>query len=474
MTQVTQNAVDAIDMESRHLQEIKAIVARTLPYKRILAYGSCVTWQAHEWSDVDMVACGASDRALRNAINAFEESNLPFAVQLLQWESIPQKFKDNIMQKYFVLQKEDDWGIFKLGDVAILNYGKSLLKKNRVTGNIPVYGSGGVIGWHNEYFVKNRGIVVGRKGNVGSVFKSEQSFFPIDTVFYISTDNTDCDLSFLFYQLCTLGLNRLDSDSAVPGLNRNIAYQQYTRIPLLPEQKAIAEVLSSFDDKIDLLRCQNKTLENIAQTIFRERFIKNADDRWEKTSIVSPSLCTILTSGIHRFEGEKIYLATGDVVHETIRNQKTKINFLERPARANMQPVEYSVWFAKKGGVRKILMFNDIDNKNIDRFILSTGFSGLKTNPQNHYYIYCFILRNEFQSIKDSLISGSVQPDINNDGIKKILLSNPSAHALDTFNKQVTPLFDKITSNQSQIHTLAQLRDTLLPHLMSGTVRVAH
>ncbi len=210
-------------------------------------------------------------------------------------------------------------------------------------------------------------------------------------------------------------LDELNEDSAVPGLNRNTAYSQEILLPPLPEQKAIASVLSSLDDKIDLLHRQNQTLEQMAETLFRKWFIEDAKEDWEEVKLGDSELSTIISSGIKRFEGEKIYLATGDVQDTNITGG-TKITYENRPSRANMQPVKFSVWFAKKGGVRKLLMFDDYSDTN--RYILSTGFSGLKTNELSHYYIWCFILTKEFQEIKDSLVSGSVQPDITNDGIK--------------------------------------------------------
>ena len=136
-----------------------------------------------------------------------------------------------------------------------------------------------------------------------------------------------------------------------------------------------------------------------------------------------------------------------------------------------MQPVEFSIWFARKGGVRKIIMFDKF-SKNIESTILSTGFSGLKTTKESHYYIWCFVFNYRFQKIKDNLISGSVQPDISNDGIKKIKILMPKPKLLNNFNHQVEPLFAKIQTNQTQIQTLENLRNSLLPKLISGKVRV--
>jgi len=113
----------------------------------------------------------------------------------------------------------DGWKVEKLGDVIELAYGKALRADNRVEGPFPVYGSGGIIGSHNKSLTKGPGIVVGRKGNVGSIFWSYEDFYPIDTVFYV---NTNICLPYIYYNL--QNQNFINNDAAVPGLNRNQAY----------------------------------------------------------------------------------------------------------------------------------------------------------------------------------------------------------------------------------------------------------
>jgi type I restriction enzyme S subunit len=138
----------------------------------------------------------------------------------------------------------------KVEDVMELFYGKALKATERVDGPIPVYGSGGITGYHNESIVKGPSVIVGRKGNVGSLFWEDRSFFPIDTVFYVRTDNP---LTYCYYLLQTLGLEDMNTDAAVPGLNRNNAYR-------LPVVVATTLILESFDEIISSLR--NKMFSN--------------------------------------------------------------------------------------------------------------------------------------------------------------------------------------------------------------------
>ena len=276
---------------------------------------------------------------------------------------------------------------------------------------------------------------------------------------------------FLFYLLNYFKEEILNSEAGTVfgSINKNDLKNLEILLPPLEEQKAIASVLSSLDDKIDLLHRQNQTLEKMAETLFRKWFIEDAKEDWEEVSLGNSELSKIITSGIKKFEGEKIFLATGNVENTEIVGGEI-ITYDKRPSRANMQPVKFSVWFAKKGGVRKLLMFDNYSD--IDKYILSTGFTGLKTTELSHYYIWCFILTKEFQEIKDSFVSGTVQPDINNEGVLNIFIPKPDEQTLIRFNNLVKNLFIKIQANKRQIRTLEQMRDTLLPKLMSGELRV--
>jgi type I restriction enzyme S subunit len=125
-----------------------------------------------------------------------------------------------------------------LGEILSLEYGKSLPTSSRVTGPIDVYGSGGITGSHNEALCPDPGVVVGRKGTAGAVHWSHRPFFPIDTTFYVATRHDAVSQVFCYFLLRTLGLDEMNNDSAVPGLNRNQAHA--SRI-MLPSEAALVE-----------------------------------------------------------------------------------------------------------------------------------------------------------------------------------------------------------------------------------------
>ena len=131
------------------------------------------------------------------------------------------------------------WQKKRLGDVLQLNYGKSLPVKRRIEGQIPVYGSNGVVGTHKEPIIDKPGLIIGRKGSAGQVHYSNGSFCPIDTTFFVTQDDVpDIDLEFLYYFLKHVDLTRIVGDVGVPGLNREMAYMEQVQFPVSrPEQK---------------------------------------------------------------------------------------------------------------------------------------------------------------------------------------------------------------------------------------------
>ena len=243
------------------------------------------------------------------------------------------------------------------------------------------------------------------------------------------------------------------------------------------EQQAIAQVLSSFDDKIELLREENKTLEELGQTIFKEWFGKYSindelPEGWRVGKLGEKNFAEIIGSGIKKFEGEKIYIATADASDSGISNTNIKITFQERPSRANMQPKEKSIWFAKMQDSRKLMMFDDFSKYEIENFILSTGFAGIKTTELSHYFMWCFILSKKFDELKNKMAGGAVQIAINNRNLEKIEFVVPENGVLEKFNKTTRSVFEKIYNNDLQIKSLSCTRDELLPKLMSGEMRV--
>jgi type I restriction enzyme S subunit len=155
------------------------------------------------------------------------------------------------------------WRVGKLGDLFTLNYGKSLTLENRIPGQYLVVGSSGIVGSHQNYLVKSPGIVIGRKGTIGQVIWLEKNFYPIDTTFYVENILPCNGLYFHYFLLKRQNFQRLTSDSAVPGLNRDMAYSIEIAIPEITFIDKFNEFSRDVFNKIDLNQREIQTLTKI-------------------------------------------------------------------------------------------------------------------------------------------------------------------------------------------------------------------
>lgn len=144
-----------------------------------------------------------------------------------------------------------DWEITALGKITKFEYGESLPEKDRKEGEIKVFGSNGIVGFHEKPLAEGPGIIIGRKGTVGAVTWVDHDFWAIDTTYYLTAKQTKEELRWLFYLLSNIHLDKLNAATGVPGLNREEAYSEIIPRPPIPEQKKIAEILSTVDEAIE-------------------------------------------------------------------------------------------------------------------------------------------------------------------------------------------------------------------------------
>lgn len=167
---------------------------------------------------------------------------------------------------------ESEWRDLRWGDLASLEYGRGLRGHGTSKGIFCVFGTNGPIGWHDEALCPHPGVIIGRKGAYRGVHYSPSPFFVIDTAFYLEA-KTEIDLRWAYYELLTQDINGMDSGSAIPSTSREAFYALPVRVPPLAQQRAIAHILGTQDDKIELNRRMNETLEAIARSIFKSWFV---------------------------------------------------------------------------------------------------------------------------------------------------------------------------------------------------------
>ncbi len=153
------------------------------------------------------------------------------------------------------------WEVERLKSVCTFAYGDSLSNEYRIEGNVPVYGSNGIVGYHNKAITEKPCIIIGRKGSFGKINFSEAECFPIDTTYFIDSRFAKCDLKWLNYVLSLLELDMFSNDTGVPGLNRDNAHNKRIPLPNINEQKIIADYLDRKTAEID------SQIENMTRAI---------------------------------------------------------------------------------------------------------------------------------------------------------------------------------------------------------------
>ncbi|HIH97074.1 MAG TPA: restriction endonuclease subunit S [Thermoplasmata archaeon] len=284
------------------------------------------------------------------------------------------------------------------------------------------------------------------------------------------------DKEFLYYFACSptfreVAIASMTGSSGRQRVQTDVVKEFVFLLPPLHEQRAIASVLSSLDDKIDLLHRQNKTLEALAQTLFRQWFVEEAEDDWEEVSL--DSILTVKggttpsTRNPDFWDGEYYWTTPRDLsncphifLFETARKiTKSGLNQIG----SGLLP-KGTLLLSSRAPVG-YLAFAEVPiaiNQGYIAIIDDKGFS--------NYFIYFWIKEN-IEYIK-SYAGGTTFLEISKSSFRNLVIHQPPVELRKQFKSIISSNLKKIRANVVQIHTLEKLRDTLLPKLMSGNVRL--
>jgi len=353
------------------------------------------------------------------------------------------------------------------GDLITLEYGKPVSDKDSINGPVPVFGTNGQIGTSNlKPLCLIPSVIIGRKGAYRGVCYSPVPFSVIDTAFYVKPRVEDIDLKWVYYKFKTYDINRMDSGSAIPSTDRYEIYSIPVDFPPLPEQKAIAAVLSALDDKIELNNRINQRLGEMAQSIFRSWFESEAD----KDGVLG-DIAILSTKSISPFKMESVTIEHYSIpayddngyptydAPETIKSNKyivtTKCILVSK-----LNPTTKRVW-------RPCCETSNA--------VCSTEF--MVYIPKDIAYrdfLFCILNSKAFSDFLCSNVTGTTGS--RQRVIPKATLDYPiylpDEKQVLSFCNIVSPMFEQICLNKKENIRLRKLRDTLLPKLMSGELRV--
>jgi type I restriction enzyme S subunit len=358
------------------------------------------------------------------------------------------------------------WKECTLGESITFQRGFDITQLQQTKGDFPVVSSSGVNSFHNEWKVQAPGVVIGRTGTLGTVFYVDKNFWPHGTTLWVK-DFQGNDPKYIYYFLFFLEFQNYDVGSSNPTLNRNHIHLLPISIPPLPEQKAIAAILSSLDEKIDLLRRQSTTLEAMAEALFLQWVVVEAKEEWRRTQLSS------IAKFLNGLACQK-YRPT----NETDRLPVLKIRELNSGISEDTEwvtadvPQEYiiksgDVIFSWSGSLMVKIWHGEKCVLNQHLFKVTSDIY-----PEWFYLSWCKYHLEEFIAISES--KATTMGHIKRGDLDTAEVIVPPPCEIVKMSDAMEPLLLKQIHNNIQIRILEKLRYMILPKLMSGEVRVEY
>ncbi|WP_296949925.1 restriction endonuclease subunit S [uncultured Dysgonomonas sp.] len=381
-----------------------------------------------------------------------------------------------------------EWKKYKLGELITLKYGKDHKKLN--DGSFPVYGSGGVMRYGNDYIYDDSSILIPRKGSLNNIMFVDKPFWTVDTMFWSIIDQELVLPRFLYYTLCKYDFAGLNVGSAVPSLTVPVIESIEVVIPSIEKQKRILSLLVPLDDKIALNQRINDNLEQQAQALYKSWFVDFEPFKGEK--FVDSELGKIPEGWRVGKIGNYCKVRSGYAFKSSwwtdkgckvikIKNiteeSKLDLNNCSHVLKSNT--IKASDFMVSAGDVLiamtgatigkfcivPYLQNNTYVNQRVGKFFL--GNDPIKKLP----FLYNTLKQGKVLSEIISKGQGSAQPNISGLDIENISIIQPTNELIQSFNALLIPLYLLMLKNEQENIVLANKRDSLLPKLMSGELK---
>jgi type I restriction enzyme, S subunit len=409
----------------------------------------------------------------------------------------------------------EGWIQMSLGDFVTLQRGHDLPAERRRPGSVPVLGSFGITGWHDEAKASGPGVTVGRSGaSFGVVSYSPVAYWPLNTALYV-TDFHGNDHRFAYYFLKEFDFRGYNSGSAQPSLNRNFVHPAPVDVPPLPEQRAIAHILGTLDDKIELNRRMNETLEAMARALFKSWFV-DFDPVRAKAEGRDPGLPKPLAD---LFPARLVDSEMGEIPEgwrvDVLQDVLVQLEVGGRPkggvstytvgvpsvgaesivglgifdySKTKYVPREFFDGM-RKGRVRSrdVLLYKDGgrpgefephvtmvgDGFPFDTCVINEHVYRLRANQHFGQNLLFLWLSSELV-MEEMRVKGTgvAIPGLNSRQVRSLTTLVPTPEVARTFDAVAEPWIARVLASCKESRTLAALRDTLLPKLISGELRI--
>ena len=547
-----------IDLNPKHFEIVQHILAKHVPGCEVRAFGSRVKWTAKDYSDLDLAVVGSKPLNLKQRgelVEAFEESNLPIRVDVLDWHTISEEFKKIITEEYEVIQesevvtaneesgttpknsttKNNRWDVVKLGNVAQINPSRTLHRKENafhvamrdiegfrreITSHSYKEFSGSGTRFQNgdTLFARITPCLENGKTAYVNCLKSNQVGHGSTEFIVLSGVEGKTDDLFVYYLARNPNLRTFAIHSMQGSTGRQRVMADSLRsfdliLPSIEEQRRIAHILGTLDDKIELNRQMNETLEATARAIFKSWFVdfdpvkakmegRKPIGMDTETTVLFPS--EFQDSPLGKIPEGWTVEKIGNLV-EIVKGRSYRSSELTESDVALV-----SIKSIMRGGGYRPDNLRPYTGKYNPEQVITPGelviaYTDLTQEaeilgkpaivrrdekyqtlvPSLHLriirpleltvsvrFLYCLFRERHFQSHVYGYATGTTVLGLSKDGVPNYQFALPPEKMRSLFDSVTEPLFTKIESNENESRTLAQTRDILLPKLLSGEVRV--
>ncbi len=530
-----------IDLNPKHFETVQHILAKHVPGCEVRAFGSRVKWTAKDYSDLDLAVVGSKPLTLRQIgqlTEAFEESNLPIRVDVLDWHTISEEFKKIITEEYEVIQgseavttnekseiipmnsttKNNRWNIVELGDVVQINPRRTLTKKEKAfhlaMKDVEVYkreiishsskefsGSGTRFQNGDTLLARITPCLENGKTVYVDCLKSNQVGHGSTEFIVLSAIEGKTDNLFVYYlardpSFRTFAIHSMQGSTGRQRVDAKSLRLFEFPLPPIEKQRRIAHILGTLDDKIELNRQMNETLEATARAIFKSWFVDfdPVKDKMKgrkpacmdaETAALFPS--ALQDSSLGKIpEGWEVGTINEDFdltmgqspPGSTYNEDEEGMPFFQGRRDFGFRYPTRRVYctapkrFAEKDDtlVSVRAPVGDI-NMVEEKCSIGRGVAAIKHKSSSRSYTY-YTMQSLQKVFSRYEAEGTVFGAINKTDFQTLSQLKPSNEIIEAFERLIYPLDQTIENNEIESRTLAQTRDTLLTKLLSGEIRV--
>lgn len=357
---------------------------------------------------------------------------------------------------------------YLLKELVTIKYGKNQKKVICKNGKIPIYGTGGLIGYANQFLYDKPSVLIGRKGTISKVKYIEHPFWTVDTLFYTIVNTELVIPKYLYYLMSQIDLNIYNEGTTIPSLRIETLYKLEFNIPSIADQEKILSYLNPLDSKIELNNKINNNLEQQAQTLFENTFCKPADFATKRISL---SNLMDYAGGSQPPASEFIFSPQeGYIRFVQIRDYDTDSHITYIPVSSkNKLCEEHDIMIARYGASLGRICFGINGAYNV---------ALAKVFPKKTFYrefLRCYLSSRTFYEGINNKGGRSAQSGFNQSDINSFEIEFPLDEAIvKNFEDIIAPMFEQRLQLKKENQYLSSLRDTLLPKLMSGEIDVSN